>query len=91
MFKNTLGKGFHMKFPNNYTISVQWGVGNYCENYTSSSAWKENNVMWGSKDAEIAIFHPDGEFFRPEEWTDDILGYQSTEQVLFWMNFTANL
>ena len=24
-------KGFRMTFPNGWTVSVQWGPGNYCE------------------------------------------------------------
>lgn len=30
MFRITSGKGFHVTFPNGYTVSVQWGPGNYC-------------------------------------------------------------
>ncbi len=25
--------GFHMKFENGWTVSVQWGPGNYCSNH----------------------------------------------------------
>ena len=35
MFEITQGKGFHIKFGNGRTISVQWGVGNYCDNRDS--------------------------------------------------------
>ena len=35
MFKITQGKGFHMTFANGWTVSVQWGAGNYCPNYNA--------------------------------------------------------
>ena len=35
MFKITQGKGFHMTFANGWTVSVQWGAGNYCQNYNA--------------------------------------------------------
>ncbi|MAH47405.1 hypothetical protein CMI37_16395 [Candidatus Pacearchaeota archaeon] len=31
-FSVTGGKGFHVRYPNGWTISVQFGWGNYCEN-----------------------------------------------------------
>ena len=34
----TEGHGFHMKFANGWTISVQWGPWNYCD----------NKDIWGS-------------------------------------------
>lgn len=33
MFKITQGKGFQITFSNGWTVSVQFGAGNYCENY----------------------------------------------------------
>ena len=32
MFAITRGKGFHLTFANGWTVSVQWGNGNYCSN-----------------------------------------------------------
>jgi len=32
MLKSTENKGFHLTFQNGYTISVQFGRGNYCMN-----------------------------------------------------------
>ena len=32
MFKITRGTGFQMTFENGWTISVQFGYGNYCDN-----------------------------------------------------------
>ena len=30
-FTTSYNKGFRMTFGNGFSISVQWGVGNYCE------------------------------------------------------------
>jgi hypothetical protein len=32
-FRSCSRKGFHITFPNGWTVSVQFGAGNYCENY----------------------------------------------------------
>lgn len=32
MFDITINKGFQMQFANGWTVSVQWGRDNYCEN-----------------------------------------------------------
>jgi hypothetical protein len=34
MMKITAGKGFQITFANGYTVSVQWGPGNYCDNHS---------------------------------------------------------
>ena len=40
MYKITQGKGFQMTFANGWTVSVQWGAGNYCPNYSARpSEW----------------------------------------------------
>jgi len=55
----TQRKGFQMTFANGYTVSVQWGPGNYCErNHTEYSAPDASN-FWQSKDAEIAAWNKD--------------------------------
>lgn len=62
MFRSQ-GKGFQIKFENGYTISVQFGAGNYCEHY---DAPYEHNSAWmhQSRDAEVAVVAPNGEFLR---------------------------
>ena len=41
MFRITQGKGFQIEFPNGYTVSVQWGIGNYCEHYGVRVGYKD--------------------------------------------------
>jgi len=60
MFKVTEGKGFHMTFSNGWTISVQWGAGNYGPNYKKFSdlpaklPWQELQQELGAKGADVA-------------------------------------
>jgi hypothetical protein len=81
--------GFHIKFENGYTISVQFGPGNYCANRTSSFASyqslfddlkkaKESSKV-SCKDAEIAVFTPGGEFLSLGN--DQVAGWKSVDQV----------
>ena len=56
-FLSTRNKGFRMHFDNGFEISVQWGVGNYCENQDKGSIDESTkHDFWGSCSAEIAIF-----------------------------------
>ena len=63
MFKITSGKGFHITFQNGWTVSVQWGPGNYCENRNfsvySQDADREAGKQ-GSENAEIMVWNHDG-------------------------------
>jgi hypothetical protein len=73
-FTITGGKGFSMRFPNGYTISVQWGPGNYSENHNVNCNYAkagENHVQGfldageaGSNTAETAVIDGDGEFLN---------------------------
>ena len=56
-------RGFHWTAPNGYTVSVQYGLGNYCER-RHLSEYKEPKDPHAieSKDFEMAMFYPDGEF-----------------------------
>lgn len=62
-------KGFHITFANGWTVSVQFGRGNYCENRGAL----ENKP---SKNAEIWAYHKD---FR--KYPIDPIGWQTPEQV----------
>ena len=64
MFAITYGKGFHLTLANGWTISVQFGPGNYCEHYGSSSmrefCERPAPRRHESRDAEIAIWKGNG-------------------------------
>jgi hypothetical protein len=67
VFKITDGKGFHITFENGWTVSVQWGSGNYCDNY--SRPYSENTLCGaeGSQTAEIAAWDANGKWYMPSE------------------------
>lgn len=72
---NEDGNAFRITFDNGYSISLRWGVNNYCESYG-----KENDKFLKSKDTEVAVFNPRGEFVYLAEY-DNVLENQSSEQV----------
>ncbi len=93
MFRITGGKGFQVTFKNEVTVSVQFGVGNYCKdynkqpinNYDKESREQAEN---GSPNAEIAIFNKNGWLTNEfKEGCDNVLGYQTPEQLLEALNW----
>ncbi len=96
MFRITGGKGFHITFENGITVSVQFGIGNYCQHHHDSFdlIGKERHMSaWESSDAEIAIFRVDVEGwltpkFDPAEG-QDVLGWVSPAKVLDALNWAA--
>lgn len=96
-FASTMNKGFHMTFENGYTVSVQWGAGNYCDNHFPKDmdfSWKKPAE---SNTAEVAALDPRGEFLDlfevcPDLNTDGMVaGYLTPEEVLAFMNRIADL
>lgn len=56
MFRSTENKGFQLTFANGWTISVQFGKGNYCNgNRDKSDNFNRTQSIVESVDAEIAI------------------------------------
>ena len=58
MFTINQGKGLQMTFSNGWTVSIQFGYGNYCSNRYIDTTLDEHNKgkysSRASKDAEIA-------------------------------------
>lgn len=86
-FASTMRKGFHMTFENGLTVSVQWGAGNYCDNYDDMDFSCSKDMM--SDTAEVAVmqgrkFLYANRFLNPEEsdGCDQVVGYLSPEQVV---------
>jgi hypothetical protein len=92
-FRSTVHKGFHMKFTNGYTISVQWGAGNYCENRSlhehDSIEWKNRDAVYDSPDAEIAVWDVNGEDLKFDNG-DLVKAYVSPNEVAEWIYKVAN-
>ena len=73
-FTSGYNKGFRMTFENGFSISVQWGVGNYCEK-RDRGEWNEatKHDFWSSNSAEIAVFNKEGNMIP-------ITGYEIEEE-----------
>ncbi len=91
MFRINGNKGFHIKFKNGTTVSVQFGSMNYCEhsnNFKDVGKEKEKDT-WRSKDAEVALWNKEGDWITKicykdlfdTELYDDVEGYVSPEKV----------
>ena len=80
-----------MTFENGMTISVQWGLGNYCsrkyeEGKTFGDEMKEMN--WTSTNAEIAVWDKNNTWMI-HKGGDTVRGWVSPNEVLEVMNKVA--
>jgi hypothetical protein len=87
MFNATNNQGFTMQFENGWTVSVQWGTGNYCANRT-----KQINGEWwqpapASNTAEIAAWDADGNDFEFDH--DAVAGWCTPEEVAAFLAMVA--
>ena len=90
MFKITGGKGFHMTFANGWTVSVQFGPGNYCENRNMAITVEQEQFAGkkGSINAEIAAWNADGNW---HDFGDDtVRGWCSTDDVADFIHMIAS-
>lgn len=75
--------GVVMTFANGYSISIQFGCGNYCENKFESKPQ--------SKDVEIAVFNKDDQFVRLTNMNDDVVGYVNMDELADYIQQVKNL
>lgn len=66
--------GVHFVFANGWTVSVQWKVGNYCDEDGST--------------AEIAAWDESGDWYRFDTG-DTVLGWRTPDQVVAFMALIA--
>ena len=83
-FSITSHKGVGITFENGWHVSVQWGPGNYCDNYTSNDYnLPQQTEFWSSNTAEIAVWSKkapkNGEFIELEH--DVVRGYTTADEV----------
>ena len=86
-FRITRTKGFHMTFKNGWTISVQFGSGNYCENKMKPYNYGKNEDAT-SEDAEIAIWDKDDKDY--DFGYDTVKPYCSADEVAEWIEKVRN-
>jgi hypothetical protein len=88
MFRITDNKGFQITFPNGYTVSIQFGPGNYSSNYNLSMLDNRGKSMTANT-AETALIAADGSFVTYKE--DDVQGYQTPNDVLELLQYASKL
>lgn len=74
-------KGFHVRTPSGWTLSVQFGGGNYCDNYDEPI---NDEPVPPSANAEIAVWETSN--FDERGWLDlgddDVAGHVTVLQVV---------
>lgn len=89
MFKITKKSGFHVTFENGYTVSVQFGPGNYCGNHDLDIGKDDETAgKRGSATAETAVWAKDGVMID-RGGGDTVDGHQTPAQVLELMVWAA--
>ena len=96
MLRITDGKGFQITFANGWTVSVQFGPGNYCDHYIGKPGFvmrigrdEAKCGKQGSTTAECAVLSPDGEMTKLRGWGDTVKGYCTPAEVLRILNWAA--
>lgn len=105
-FRITDSKGFHITFENGYTVSVQFGPGNYADNYGASFRDAPPPRGWQSSTAETGVWGPDGTMLElrelpdgtwerwvasdPDDYADTVQGRQSPSAVLALFSWAAS-
>lgn len=70
--------GFQMIFENGWTVSVQFGRGNYCKNRSMKFVGQE--PVYESPDAEVAAWDENGVWYRFDEG-DSVKGWCKPDEV----------
>ena len=69
-----LDKGFHLTTTTGYVLSVQYGAGNYCENYALHNFYLKGEEVPEVATVEIAIWREKDANFIPLG-PDSVAGY----------------
>ena len=97
-FRITSGKGFHITFPNGWSVSVQFGPYNYCANRINGlvdvnefEGAQQKAGEDGSATAETAVWGPNGNLLEVA-WCngDTVQGWQTPSDVLRLLNLAAS-
>ena len=93
--------GFQIDFANGWTVSVQFGIGNYCSNRDGAgNPFKDIPDFLESKTAEIAAWRTDSRGANKgtstNEWYtfehgDKVDGWKTPDEVLEFMSIIAKL
>ena len=80
MLSITQHKGFRMTFENGWTVSVQFGPGNYCEVQHKDYNAPSTSALWNSQNAEVAAWDKDGKWYS--FGSDDVAGWLTADEVV---------
>lgn len=87
----TQGKGLQMTFANGWTVSVQFGAENYCDNYHApspiNSNYQNNCGEMGSDTAEIAAWNSAGVWY--DFGHNAVKGYVTPNEVAEFITMIA--
>lgn len=84
MFEITGGKGLRMTFENGWTVSVQFGRGNYCDGQFTQPIGRDCS----SPNAEVARWKGNGTI---DEGAGNLRGWCDPEEVAAFIAATAAL
>lgn len=84
MLKSTENKGFQLTFTNGYTISVQFGRGNYCMNRNTEKRPMTEDTF-DCRDAEVAVWDAKGAIIELQNGYY-ALGWLSADEVAQWID-----
>lgn len=87
MLRATNNKGFSLTFENGFTISVQFGYGNYCDNghHPDGFGFSKRQEVTMCSNAEIAIWDADGQWYVFYDG-DTVMGYCSANDIAEWID-----
>ena len=90
-FRITGKRGFHVGFENGYVVSVQFGPGNYADNYDMEIGREDEEAgKIGSTTAECAVWKPDGEMVQPfDRWNNIVSNRSTPAEVLELLNWAC--
>jgi len=84
----TQGKGVHMLFPSGFTVSIQFGPGNYCDHYKRKIGKDEETCgKEGAAKVECAVWR-DKDMITMKSG-DTVQGYMNITEVLELLNQAA--
>jgi hypothetical protein len=91
----TSGKGFHLSFDNGYTLSIQIGPSNYCDNYGGFDKWDATPAAEYSLESttfEAAIINSGGKLIPfPGNEQDTVKGYVDMSELPELITLVSNL
>tara|TARA_R100000278_G_C5428088_1_gene149099 strand:+ start:408 stop:737 length:330 start_codon:yes stop_codon:yes gene_type:complete len=82
-------KGFNMTFANGWSISVQFGPMNYCDNQNDAFGSQLNHKRYTSTTAEIAVLNKNGNLTKI--WDDTVKGWCSTDDVAKFIQIVSSV